>query len=132
MQWQQFSYPFHTTAAATTLTISDITGLSEVQGTALDALAVSELPPGQQTQILLNTVNSLVGPVLNAGNENALTSKLNAALAQINSGNQTAAANQLGAFINPVNALVQSGRLAADLGQTLVSSAQAIIDQLNA
>jgi Protein of unknown function (DUF642)/Fibronectin type III domain len=47
MKWQFFSYRFHATAAITTLTISDATGIDNLQGTALDGLSV--MPAGDST-----------------------------------------------------------------------------------
>jgi hypothetical protein len=68
----------------------------------------------QQAALLIAQVNDLVsGGVLNEGNGNALTVKLNAAMASLNAGNVTAGVNQLHAFINQVNALLRSGKLTA-------------------
>lgn len=44
MKWTFFSYPFRATAATTTLTLADVTNLSDVRGTALDGLSVSLAP----------------------------------------------------------------------------------------
>jgi hypothetical protein len=41
MQWQPFSYRFRATAAVTTLTLSDVTGINSSQGTVLDGLSVT-------------------------------------------------------------------------------------------
>jgi polyhydroxyalkanoate synthesis regulator phasin len=86
------------------------------------------LSPQQATQALGNTVNALVSQgVLNQGEGNALTSKLQAAIQQMNNGNGNAARNQLQAFINQVNALMNSGRLSASQGQALIDAANNLI-----
>jgi hypothetical protein len=41
MHWTPFSYRFRTTAAATTLTLEDVTGVDNAHGTALDGLSVT-------------------------------------------------------------------------------------------
>lgn len=48
---------------------------------------------------------------LSSGNANALTSKLDAAIASFARGNTTAALNQLEAFLNQLDALVEAGRM---------------------
>jgi hypothetical protein len=69
--------------------------------------------------------------VLNGGQGNSLTSKLDAAVRQIDRGNASAAINQLGAFINQVNALIRSGRLSPGEGQGLIGAADKIIGNLS-
>src|SRR5262249_51150228 len=41
MVWQPFAYRFHATAATTTLTLTDVTGINNSQGTVLDGLSVT-------------------------------------------------------------------------------------------
>ena len=72
-------------------------------------------------------VNALVPSVLNAGNGNALTVKLNSATTSLNAGNTTAGVNQLNAFINQVNALENSGKLTAAEASLLISEANQAI-----
>lgn len=67
---------------------------------------------------------------LNNGNGNALTSKLENAVAKIDKGKTNAASNQLNAFINQINDFVDSGKLTSQQGQDLVDAVQAIIDSL--
>lgn len=50
---------------------------------------------------------------INGGNANALTSKLDAAIASFNNGNPNAATNQLNALLNELDAFVNSGKLSA-------------------
>lgn len=91
--------------------------------------------PSQAIQNLIQNVQGLVnGGVLNAGQGNALTAKLDAATNQLNQGNANAARNQLQAFINQVNAFMpaskKSGILSQIQGQALIALANAIISQL--
>ena len=51
MQWQRFTYRFRATAAATTLTLSDVTGINDTQGTVLDGLSVT-LAPNQNPPVV--------------------------------------------------------------------------------
>src|SRR5262249_53277742 len=44
MHWAPFAFPFRATGGLTTLSISDVSGLSDARGTALDGLAVTPLP----------------------------------------------------------------------------------------
>ena len=88
---------------------------------------VMVVTPRVMTQQLIDHVNALVAQgAISAGNGNALTAKLNAALQQINRGNARAASNQLQAFINQVEALVRGGRLTPAQGEFLIESARAI------
>jgi len=58
---------------------------------------------------------------LNSGQQNSLTSKLQAAQASISSGNTNAACGQLGAFINEVNARRRSGSLDQSTANILIT-----------
>jgi polyhydroxyalkanoate synthesis regulator phasin len=50
---------------------------------------------------------------INAGNANALSAKLNAAIASFDGGQVNAGVNQLQALLNQLDALVRSGKLSA-------------------
>jgi hypothetical protein len=63
---------------------------------------------------------------LNHGQQNALTSTLNAAIDALNRGDNKAALNQLDAFENKVNAFVKTGILTQDQADLLLSSEDAI------
>src|SRR5262249_19638132 len=64
---------------------------------------------------------------LDQGTQNALDSKLQAAIDSFNRGNTSAAVGQLNAFINLVSA--QRGKkIAVDLADSLIADAQRIID----
>jgi hypothetical protein len=90
-----------------------------------------ELTPEEELQVLIAQVLGLVDDgVLNQGNGNALTSKLENALMSLEDGNTNAACNQLGAFVNQVEALVNSGKLTEVQGQPLIDGANALIEQL--
>jgi hypothetical protein len=85
----------------------------------------------QATQLIINDVARLVAQgVLNKGNGNALTAKLQAAIQQMNRGNFQTATNQLRAFINQVNAFIQARKLSQAQGQALINAAQNIILQI--
>jgi len=85
-------------------------------------------PAQEQIQALIDQVGALVAAgVLNKGQGNALTAKLQAALNAANRGNTTAATNQLEAFINQVNAFVNAGVLAPAQGQALIDGANDVI-----
>lgn len=89
------------------------------------------LSPVQATQNLDNQVQNLVNQgVLDKGNSNALSVKLQAAIEKINQGNNKAAINQLQAFINQVEAFIKVGRLSQADGQQLIAAANKIINQL--
>jgi O-antigen ligase len=84
--------------------------------------------PQELTQDLIRIVNGLVGAgTLSAGNGNALTAKLEAAIKQMDKGNATAAIGQLGAFINQVEAFDLESKLPAGVGGLLTSQARTII-----
>ena len=79
----------------------------------------------------MDETNALVNTgVLNAGQGNALTVKLDGALTKLDAGNVNAAINQLQAFINQVNAMINSGVLSPAEGQSLIDSVNAIIAML--
>ncbi len=114
-------------------------GTTTVTCTAIDAannqgtctFTVTVLTSQQAAGNLIGQVLALVNAgVLNSGNGNALTSKLNAAIQQMNQGNPNAALNQLRAFINQVNAFVSAGKLTANQAQPLINAANAIIQSL--
>lgn len=82
--------------------------------------------PSEGIQALGDVVGTLVSSgAVSSGNGQALTTKLEAA--QNGSGNEHAAVNAVGAFINQVNALMKSGKLSADDGQTLIAFANRIL-----
>jgi hypothetical protein len=88
----------------------------------------------QQAVLLTGQINSLVSTgVLNGGNGNALTAKLNSAAASFASGNPNPGINKLTAFINQVNDFANSGKpkLTAAEAQTLITTANEIIALAN-
>jgi hypothetical protein len=81
---------------------------------------------------LINDVQKLLDEgVLNDGQANALTSKLENALAKLAKGNSNAAANQLGAFINQVEDFVIEGILTTDQGDSLIKAATLLVGVLS-
>ena len=88
---------------------------------------VTLVTPQAMTQQLINQVNALVAQgVLNAGNGNALTAKLDAAIKQMDKGHARPASNQLEAFINQVEAFIRTGKLTSAQGESLIQAARAI------
>ncbi len=91
-------------------------------------LAQQVLSAQQQVALLIDDIDDLVNDgLLDSGNGNALTTKLDGALASLDEGNVAAGVNQLQAFINQVNALVNAGKLTAAQAQTLIDAATAAI-----
>jgi hypothetical protein len=96
-------------------------------------LSFATLTPQQQAMLIIGQVDVLVSrAVLNQGQGNALTAKLNAAIQQINKGNLNAAMNQLSAFTNQVEGLVRAGKISSADGGALTASANELIAQLSA
>jgi probable HAF family extracellular repeat protein len=87
--------------------------------------------PEEQTEALVAEVQNLIDTgVLNQGNGNALTTKLENALGKLEKGNTQAACNEMGAFVNLVEAFVNSGKLTEEEGQPLVEGAGSLIAEL--
>jgi hypothetical protein len=74
---------------------------------------VVQITPAEQVDELGAAVD---GSGLDASEANALNTKLDAAVDALAKGNRSAARGKLGAFKNQVEALVHSGRMAADKG----------------
>ncbi len=94
---------------------------------------ISQAPATPQDQIrgMKADVTALTtAGALNKGQANALTSKLDGALAKLDRGNTKAAANQLKAFVNQVEAFQKSKRLTRAQAQPLLDMARNIIQQL--
>ena len=85
----------------------------------------------QAIQGIIGSVGNLViTGVLNGGQGNALTVKLQAAIDDLNAGNIIDAIRELRAFINQVNSFVADGVLSPAQGQPLIDAAQAVINSL--
>ena len=78
-----------------------------------------------------NPIDSVATLPLNDGNKNALTSKLQNALARYNAGDYNAAKNILNAFINQLNQFIANGTLTSAEAQPLIDFANQIIDAIN-
>jgi hypothetical protein len=89
-----------------------------------DTFTVTVLSAQVQVQNLIDDVQELG---LNAGNTNALTSKLNNAINSLDQENITAGVNQIQSFINQVNAFVNCGKLTQADGDGLIDAANAAI-----
>ena len=84
--------------------------------------------PSEGIQALGDVVGTLVSSgAVSSGNGQALTAKLGAAQNGNGSVNEHAAVKAVGAFINQVEALLKSGKLGADDGQTLLAFANRIL-----
>ncbi len=89
------------------VTVTDVRGL---EATATTTVTVQT--PVQGTKTVVGAVGQLVQDgKLTAGEGNALTTKLDAAMAQLTRNGITPAVNQLEAFLHQVDALVSSNRL---------------------
>jgi len=95
-----------------------------------DQVTITIQTPQEATQDVIDAVADLAAGVLNAGQGNALASKLDGVIKQLNKGKTKTALNQLGAFINHVNSLIDEGVLSLEEGQPLLSAANAIITGL--
>jgi hypothetical protein len=116
-------------------------GTTTVTSTATDpagnsgscSFTVTVLTPQGAVGTIRNIVAALVNAgVLNKGEGDALTAKLDAAIQQLDRGNTNAAINQLQAFINQVEALARSGRLTQAQSQPLINVANMLINLLKA
>lgn len=80
-------------------------GNSNFLGGASAALTHAVLSAQQELGLMASQVQALVmAGILSSGNGNALTVKLNNAIASLNSGNTISGVNQMDAFINQVQA----------------------------
>jgi len=90
-----------------------------------------ELIPAARIENLIEDVQSLVDAgVLNEGQGNALTVKLQGALDKLNGGQDHVVVNKLEAFVNQVEAFVEGGKLTPEQGQYLIDQALSIIMQI--
>ncbi len=112
-----------------TVTVTDDDG---APGVGQATVIVRSAQPQQALQALITTIRNLVtSGLLSAGNGNALSAKLQAAISELNVGNNIDAVNELKAFINQVNALMRAGRLPAGEGQNLIDAANQLIRVIN-
>ncbi len=92
---------------------------------------ITQTTAKEQIDTLRTKVTKLItAGVLHKGQANALTTKLDGALAKLERGNTKAAANQLKAFVNQVEAFQKSKRLTRTQAQPLLDQARNIIGQL--
>lgn len=116
-----FALSHRYTAAGTFTVTVRVTDDDRAEGVRTATVTVQS--PAQAVDGLSRAVDAM----LDGGNANALNAKLRAATAALARGQDNAAVNQLGAFMNQVQALVQSGRLAAGDGSVLTAATQRII-----
>jgi len=77
-------------------------------------------------------VNDLANAAgLSAGNANSLSAKIDAAMKQLENGNTTAAANQLRALLREIDAMILSGRVAAQDAEALQAMVGRVIGSIS-
>jgi hypothetical protein len=88
-------------------------------------------PPEEMIDLIGGAVEELVSQgILDTGEANALTVKLDAVKRRIDQGKMKSAVNMLGSFVNQVNALVNSGRLSEADARVLIEAAENAVSQL--
>jgi len=105
---------------------------SDGQSLSAPATVTIEVHSAQnQIEDTLGDVQDLVDAgVINNGNGNALTVKLQGAIDKLHNGKLTPAVNQLNAFINQVNVFISTGELTSAQRQPLIDAALAAIDSI--
>jgi pullulanase-type alpha-1,6-glucosidase len=109
----------------------DITGEAFHVPARTTAVFLMQRDLGAQIDVLIDEVDALEGDQsINAGQANALRSKLLAAQKSAGNGKLTPAANQINAFINLVESLMSDGILSAEEGAVLTAIAEEILQLL--
>ena len=109
------------------VTVTDEDGAVTTGQTVIIMLTTQEAIEEQ-----INEVEKLIDEeILNEGQDNGLTSKLENIIAKIDKGNVKPAINQLEAFINQINSFISEGVLLQEEGQPLIDAANEIIHLLN-
>ena len=111
------------------LTLTGTDARPSIGGTRSDALSLTILTPAQAIPNVISTVQGLqAAGVLNQGQANSLTVKLNHAIDSLNTKpDQPTACNQLQAFVNEVNAYVQGGKLTQAQADSLLGGPLGIL-----
>ena len=111
------------------LTLTGTDARPSIGGTRSDALSLTILTPAQAIPNVISTVQGLqAAGVLNQGQANSLTVKLNHAIDSLNTKPaQPTACNQLQAFVNEVNAYVQGGKLTQAQADSLLGGPLGIL-----
>ena len=88
-----------------------------------DTFTVTVLSAQEQMELIQQDVQDLVAAdVLNGGQGNSLTTKLDAATGSLDRGKITTGVNQLNALINQINAFIKTGKLSESDGQALIDA----------
>jgi hypothetical protein len=96
------------------------------------AVFLVQRPIGEQIDVLIDLIHALKeDDVINHGQANALTAKLEAAQKSAANGRVGPAVNQINAFMNQVNALMAAGLLSPEEGERLISIAEGIEQSLS-
>jgi hypothetical protein len=107
---------------------NSITGTFTVPGRTT---AVFEFAPQEMIRSLIEEVEALRDAgILNGGQANALTVKLENAIKNLDKDKANTALNNLNAFINQVQSFIDEGVLTLEEGQSLIEAADAIIYQI--
>jgi hypothetical protein len=104
------------------LTLTGTDGRASIGGTRSSSLSLTILTPAQAIPNVIATIGGLQGSgVLNQGQANSLTVKLNHAIDNLTTRpDKPTACNQLHAFVNEVNAYVSAGILTAAQADSLL------------
>jgi len=90
-----------------------------------------ETTPEGLINSLIDDINDLVDDgVLNNGQGNSFTTKLDGALAKLAQEKTTPACNKINAFTNQVNAFINGGNLTPEQGNLLLDTANLVIDDI--
>jgi probable HAF family extracellular repeat protein len=108
-----------------------VVGESQTASREIHAVLWRTLSPVEAVDQIVDDVEDLkAAEILNKGQANSLTNKLNIATGMLNDGKITAAVNMLEAFINEIEAFIESEILTPEEGQPLINAARAVIEGL--
>ncbi|RPJ77942.1 MAG: 6-bladed beta-propeller [Alphaproteobacteria bacterium] len=99
--------------------------------TATASVSINVLTPVQWTQQMVADVQNLVtSDVINKGQGNSLTVKLNNTIDELNAGNMEKAISDLNAFIKAINQDIKTGRISLSQGNSLIDDANSVINAI--
>ncbi|MFC1628973.1 hypothetical protein ACFL3H_07665 [Gemmatimonadota bacterium] len=89
-----------------------------------------QTPEDQITRLVLEIKSLVDSGVMEQGESNSLSAKLEGAIRSMEKGNTGASINQLQAFINQIEAMIRSGRIETGKGQSLINTTLDLIEQI--